>query len=181
MSVAIVVHAPALSGERWKATDATPEPVSPAVPESARLLRRYWPGSVSVPVGRGVVDPHVRGDVGPRVAGHVGDEDAQVVEAIGDARRVHRLRCWIVVHEEAPAGERWKATEATPLVASAAVAVSAIVPRTLAPVDGAVSEAAGAVRSSVTVTTASAVWPALSVATAFACRTPSPGSVQAPV
>ena len=62
-----------------------------------------------------------------------------------------------------------------------ALAVSAIVPRTFAPADGAVSDAAGAVRSTVTVTTASAVWPALSVATAFTCRSPSPGSVQEPV
>ena len=51
VSVAIVVHVSALSGERWKATEATPEPVSAAVPESARLPRRNWPGSVSVPVG----------------------------------------------------------------------------------------------------------------------------------
>ena len=87
----------------------------------------------------------------------------------------------IVVHEEAPAGERWKSTESTPLVASVALAVSAIVPRTFAPADGAVRDAAGAVRSTVTVTTASAVWPALSVATAFTCRSPSPGSVQEPV
>jgi hypothetical protein len=32
VSVAIVVHEPALSGERSKATEATPEPVSAALP-----------------------------------------------------------------------------------------------------------------------------------------------------
>jgi hypothetical protein len=51
VSVAIVVHVPAPSGERWNATDATPEPPSAALAESARLPRRNWPGSVSVPVG----------------------------------------------------------------------------------------------------------------------------------
>ena len=52
MSVEIVVHDPAPAAERWKATEATPEPEpSEPVPLSGAEPRRFAPGSVSVPLG----------------------------------------------------------------------------------------------------------------------------------
>ncbi len=50
-SVSIVVQVPAPAGERWKATEATPDPPSLAPAASATVPRSGLPGSVTVPVG----------------------------------------------------------------------------------------------------------------------------------
>ena len=76
----------------------------------------------------------------------------------------------------APAGERWKATVATPEPASAESLASTTVPPTAAPFDGAVTEPVGAVASTshVKVTSEASVFPAASVARAFSVCEPSP-------
>ena len=62
-----------------------------------------------------------------------------------------------VVQVFAPAGERWKATEATPEPASVAPAVATIVPRRFAAAIGEVRAPAGAVLSTRTFATVALV------------------------
>ncbi len=51
MSVEIVVQVPAPAGERWKATEATPEPPSLDPAARATVPRRLAPGSVRLAAG----------------------------------------------------------------------------------------------------------------------------------
>ena len=65
MSVAIVVQVPTPAGERWKTTEATPEPGSAESDETVTVPRRTLPlpGAVREPVGGRGVDPdEVRAD-----------------------------------------------------------------------------------------------------------------------
>ena len=48
---ATAVHVAAPAGERWKATEATPEPASVAFALSETVPRRYAPGSFIVAPG----------------------------------------------------------------------------------------------------------------------------------
>jgi hypothetical protein len=71
------------------------------------------------------------------------------------------------VHEPAPAGERWNCAEATPEPPSPEFESTEIVPRTLAPVAGAVTEPDGFVLSTRTLATTAELseLPTLSVVT----------------
>jgi hypothetical protein len=74
----------------------------------------------------------------------------------------------IFVHVPAPAGERWNCAEATPEPPSSEFELTEIVPRTLAPAAGAVTDPIGLVLSTCRFVTAVELTtlPAMSVATA---------------
>ena len=128
--------------ERCSVTASTPESSS-AFTVTVTVPRSGDAGAVTVTgVGAALSICTCADGAGRAVGGAVQRDGAQVVDVVGQRRRVQRAgvraaaSVQTVVHVSTSASERSMRTDATPVPASAAVAVRAMMPRT--------SEAVGA-------------------------------------
>src|SRR5579884_945046 len=199
-SVPMVVHVPAPCGERWNATDATPlapEPGSLTSPDETVTVAWTKPplGEVTDPVGFVLSTPTVvtgetvctfpTASVATIRRSYCPSERPVVSQAVFQPPAALES-VPIVVHVPAPCGERWNATEATPLPEPSLTSLDETVtlePETKEPPAGVVTEPVGGALSTLTAVSAgeACVFPAASVTITRRSYEPSATEVESHV